>query len=118
MQNRRDARLCAGRSRAAEALPGLQKLETRRAIKPVRLRGQVLGDLVLRLGNQFGGGRGRGSAQVGDKIGNGEIGLMSDGRNHRQADAAIARATRSLLNAAKSSSDPPPRATTITSTNP
>ena len=33
-------------------------------------------------------------------------------------DAAMARATRSLLKAARSSSDPPPRASTITSTRP
>src|SRR6266700_196255 len=45
--------------------------------------GQMLGQAMLGLNHQFGcGGRSR-RAQIGDKVSNGEIGLMADGRDHR-----------------------------------
>ena len=40
--------------------------------------------LCWRFGDEFGGGRGRGGAQVGHEIGDGEIGLVADGGDHRQ----------------------------------
>jgi hypothetical protein len=101
---------------AREALAGLQKLKARGAFQAMRLRGEVLGDLVLRLGDELGGGGGRGGAQVGDEVGDGEVGFMADGGDDGQPLDAIARATRSLLKAARSSSEPPPRASTIRST--
>ena len=54
----------------------------------------MLGDLVLGFGNQLGGGGRRGSAQVGDEVGDGEVGLVADGGNDGNWDAAMARATR------------------------
>ena len=62
-----------------EPLAGLQKLKARGAFEAVRLRCQVLGDLVLRLGDEFGCGGGRGGAQVGGEVGDGEVGFMADG---------------------------------------
>jgi hypothetical protein len=64
---------------------------------------------------QFGGGRRRGRAQVGGEIGQGEVGLVADRGDHRHRAAAIARTRPSSLNAHRSSSEPPPRASTITS---
>ncbi len=65
-----------------EALAGLQKLEARGAIQAVRLRGQMLGDLVLGLGDEFGSSGRRGRTKVGDEVGNGEVGLVAHCRNH------------------------------------
>ena len=60
---------------------------------------------------------GVGRAQVGHEIGDGEIGFVADGRDdwnfRRSYDT---RASPSLLNGARSSAEPPPRATMITST--
>jgi len=57
----------------------LEELETGGAIKTVRLLGEVLGDFVLRLGDELGGGgRGR-SAEVGGEVGDGEVGFVADG---------------------------------------
>jgi hypothetical protein len=84
----------------------------------MRLRGQVLGDLVLGLGDELGGGGRGGGAQVGGEVGDGEVGFMADGGDDGQALEAMARATRSELKAARSSSEPPPRARTMTSTRP
>ena len=68
--------------KAGEALAGLQELETGCAIQtPVEVL-HALGDLMLRLGDQLGRGRGCGSAQVSDKVGDGEVGLVAHGGNH------------------------------------
>ena len=117
MQQRGDARLGAADGQPCEALAGLQKLEARGALQAMRLRRQMLGDFVLRLGDELGRGGGRGRAQVGGEVGDGEVGFMPYRGNHGQVCyAAIARATRSVLKAARSSSEPPPRASTIRST--
>ena len=52
---------------------------------PVQLL-QPLLHLVLRLGEQFRRGGGCGRAQVGDKIGDGEVGFVADGGDHRQLE--------------------------------
>ena len=49
------------------------------------MRGEVLGDLVLRLGDELSGGGRSGRAQVGDEIGDGEVGLVADGGNDGQS---------------------------------
>ncbi len=56
-----DTGFCAvGRGGPRETLASLQELEAGGAVKPVRLLGEVLGDLVLGLGDELGGGRRRG----------------------------------------------------------
>src|SRR5271165_5095487 len=68
-----------------EMLAGLQKLEADGAVEAMRLVGQVFDDFVLGFGNQFcRGGRG-GGAEVGDEIGDGEVGFMPDSRNDGEA---------------------------------
>ena len=39
----------------------------------------MLGDFVLGLGDELGGGRGSGSAKVGGEVGDGEVGFVADG---------------------------------------
>ena len=46
-----------------------------------------LQELVLFPDHQLGRGRRRGGPQVGDEIGDGEIGLVADGGDHRDAAA-------------------------------
>ena len=78
MQQRGDARLGALRhDGAGDALPRLQQLEAGCAFQALGLGGQVLGNLMLRLGDEFGGGRGRGSAEIGNEVGDGEVGFMT-----------------------------------------
>jgi hypothetical protein len=48
-------------------------------VEPVFVCDEMLGDLVLSFGNELGGGRRRGSAEVGGKVGDGEIGFVTDG---------------------------------------
>ncbi len=64
--------------RRASPLLGLEQLEARGTFKAMLLASQELGNLVLCLGNQLSGGRRRGSAQVGHKVGDGEVGFMAD----------------------------------------
>ena len=85
VQQRGDARLRTGDGQTREPLARLQKLKAGRAVQAVNQVCDTLRDLVLGLGNQLGGGRGGGSAQVGGKIGNGEICFVTDGGNHGQA---------------------------------
>ena len=80
-----DASFGAADRQAGKPLAGLQQLVARGAVEPVRLLGQPFGDLVLRLCNQFGGSGRRGSAQVGNKIGDGEVGLVANRGDHRQS---------------------------------
>ena len=80
----------AADGQAGEPLAGLQKLEARGAGEAMILAGQALGDLMLRFGNQFGGGGGGGGAQVGDEIGDGEVGLVA----YRGDDGEAARCDR------------------------
>ena len=79
------ARFDAADGQVCEPLTGLQKLEARGAFQAVRLRGQMFGDLVLRLGDEFGCSGRCGRAQVGDKVGDGEVGFVSNRRNNRKA---------------------------------
>ena len=78
-----------------EALAGLQKLKARGAFKTMRLRGQMLGDFVLSLGDELGCRGRRGRAQVGDEVRDGEVGLMAHCRNHWKP--ARCNCTRDLL---------------------
>ncbi len=108
----------AVRLQIAHAMPPLGK----QILDVVRELPLVLGDVPLeflsRAQHNLGGGRRRRRAQIGDKIRNREIRLVADAGDYREfRDAAIARATISSLNAHKSSSDPPPRATMTTSAN-
>jgi len=80
-QERGHARLGTVCGQAGEALAGIEKLKADGAIEPVGLVGEVLGDLVLDLGDELSGGGGRGGAEVGDKVGDGEVGFMADGGN-------------------------------------
>ena len=54
------------------------------------LGGNVLGNLVLRLSDEFGRGRGRGSAEIGYKVGDGEVGFVT----YRGNDGKAARCNR------------------------
>ena len=54
------------------------------------LGSNVLGNLVLRLGDHFGGGRGRRSTEIGYKVGDGEVGFMT----YRGNDGKAARCDR------------------------
>ena len=64
---------------------------------------------------QFSRGARRRRAQVGNKITNRKINLMTNSRNDRQIRIEIARATTSSLNAQRSSRLPPPRVINIIS---
>ena len=44
--------------------------------------GGVVFDFLARTDDEFGGGRGRGGAQVGDEVDDGEIGFVADGGDH------------------------------------
>ena len=84
MQTCGDALLGIGDWRAGQALPGLQELEACCADEPVTERGDLFLDLVLGFGDQLGrSGRG-GGAQVGGKVGDGEVGFVADGRDYGQ----------------------------------
>ena len=72
-----------GQSR--QPLSRLEQLKAGGAVEAADEILDPLGNLVLGCGNQFGGGGRGGCAQVGDKIGDGEIGFMTDGGNDRQA---------------------------------
>jgi len=81
-------------------------------------RFDLVENLVARPHDQLGGGRRRGSAQIGHesaivKSVSWPIAEITGG-----SDAAMARATASSLKVHKSSSDPPPRATITTSAHP
>ena len=71
----------------------------------------------LRGDDDLGGRRRRRRAEVGDEVGDRDVGLVADGGDDRhRTTRAIARATTSSLNAQRSSIDPPPRPTITTST--
>ena len=73
-------------------------------------------DAVLGGGDEFGGGGGGGGAEVGDEVRDGEVGLVADGRDDGQPEAAMVRARASSLKPARSSMEPPPRAMRMRST--
>ena len=80
--------------------------------------GELIEDLFARTDRQFGCGRGRGGAEIGDEVGNGEVRLVPNSRDNGTVLAAMARATDSSLKVHRSSSDPPPRATITTCAHP
>ncbi len=84
VQQRGHARFGAADGQMRQPLAGLQELEARGAFQAMRLRCEMLGDLVLGLGDELGCGGGRGRAQVGDKVRDGEVGFVSDRGNDGQ----------------------------------
>jgi len=56
VQECRHARLDAAHWQSRQTLARLQQLKARGALQAMRLRGKMLGNLVLRFGNQFGRG--------------------------------------------------------------
>jgi hypothetical protein len=54
--------------------------------------GDALFDAVLGGGDELGGGGGGGGAEVGDEVGDGEVGLVADGGDDGERLAAMARA--------------------------
>ena len=64
---------------ALVALAKVEKLVAGGAFHTGGEGGDALLDAVLRGGDQLGGGGRRGGAEVGDKIGDGEVGLVADG---------------------------------------
>src|SRR6185437_4282634 len=67
MRDGRHAAFGAAEWNAAELLPLLQELKACGAVEPASQFGNALGDLVLCFGNEFGCGRWRGRAQIGDE---------------------------------------------------
>ena len=82
VKKRGDAGFGAGDGDARETLAGLEELEAAGAFEAGIEAGEVLGDAVLGLGDELGGGRGRGRAEVGDEVGDGEVGFVADGGDH------------------------------------
>ena len=79
VEKRGHAGLGAADGETGEALVGLKELEAAGAFETVGLVGEMLGDFVLGLGDELGGGGGRGGAEVGGEVGDGEVGLVADG---------------------------------------
>ena len=73
---------------------------------------------LARLRDQLGGGGGRRRAQVGAEVGDGEVGLVADAADQRHRAAHDGARQRSSLKAHRSSIEPPPRTSRITSTAP
>ena len=82
VKKRVDAGFSAGDGDARETLAGLEKLKEAGAFEAGIEAGEVVGDAVLGLGDELGGGRWRGRAEVGDEIGDGEVGFVADGGDH------------------------------------
>ncbi len=94
VEKRGDARLRSADGQAGEALAGLQELEAGGALKAVGVGGEMLGDLVLGFGDELGGGGGGGGAEVGGKVGDGEVGFMAYRGNDGKAAAMQSRGLR------------------------
>jgi len=90
MNQCRDARFGSADRQTREAPAGEEKPEADGAREALILRGKMLGDFVLGLGDELSGGGGGWCAQVGYKIGDGEVGLMS----YRGNDREVARCNR------------------------
>ena len=67
--------------------------------------------------HELGGVGGRGRADVGDQVEQRLVLLVADRRDDRRAQPWTARTSASSENGSRSSTDPPPRATTMTSTS-
>ena len=94
VNERGDARFGAADGQAGEALVGLQKLEAGGAFETVGLVGEMLGDLVLGFGDELGGGGGRGGAEVGGEVGDGEVGFVADGGDDGESASERSRGRR------------------------
>ena len=79
VEERGDAGLGATDGDTGEALARLEKLKAGGAFEAVLLVGEVLGDFVLGFCDEFGGGGGRGGTEVGNEVGDGEVGFVADG---------------------------------------
>ena len=79
VEERGDSGFGAADGDAGEALAGLEELEAGGAFEAVRLIGEVLGDLVLSFSDELGGGGGGWGAEVGGKVGDGEVGFVANG---------------------------------------
>ena len=77
VKKRGDASFGAGDGNAGEALAGLKELEMATAFQAGIEAGEVLCDAVLGLGDELGGGGRRWCAQVGDEVGDGEVGFVA-----------------------------------------
>jgi hypothetical protein len=64
---------------------------------------------------KLGGGGGGGRAHVGSEVAQGGVGLVATAEMVGMGDSATARTTTSSLNAHRSSTEPPPRATMMRS---
>lgn len=84
VQKRSNAGFGAINAQRCNTLLRLQHAKAHGAVEPLRLRCDVVGDIVLRGGDEFSGGGGSRGAQVGDKVGNGEVGFVANGGDHRQ----------------------------------
>ncbi len=81
IEHGRDARLGAADGQVSEPLAELQQLKACCTLQAMRLCGEVLGDLMLCLGDELSGsGRCR-CPQVSNEICDGEVGLVADGGN-------------------------------------
>ncbi len=83
VKKRGDTGFGAGDGNAGQTLPGLEELEAAGALEAGVEAGEVLGDAVLGLGDELGGGRRGGRAEVGDEVSDGEVGFVAYGGDHR-----------------------------------
>ena len=110
---------CRRSAAAVGALHGLAQALRLQVAQPRVQRAQAPQQVIAMRDQQFGRGRRRRRAQVGDEIGEAEVDLVADRGHHWNLRlAAIARATASSLNAHRSSSEPPPRVSSNTSKRP
>jgi len=75
----------AGESWAGESFAKLEELEAGGAVEAAAEVGEVVADAVLGFGDELGGGGGGGGAEVGDEIGDGEVGFVADGGDDGEA---------------------------------
>lgn len=83
MEQRGNAGVGAAYLYVGEMLPDLEKLKAGGALEPCRLRGETVANFVMGFGDQLSRGGWRGSAEVGGKVGDGEVGFMAHGGDHR-----------------------------------
>src|SRR5580698_426511 len=79
MEEHGDAGFGAADWQSCEALACLKELESRGALDALIVSGEVLGDLVLGLGDELGGGGWCRGTEIGNKVGYGEIGFVAYG---------------------------------------
>ena len=67
-----------------QGLASHQQAVAHGAAEAIVQSGGVVFDFLARADDEFGGGGGRGSAQVGNEIDDGEIGFVADGGDHAE----------------------------------